>query len=264
MVPARIRQDAAGQRFAAGRAWRRVRANGRRSPTLAWIHAVSVGEVLAIAPLVAEMRGRRDTGWWFRRRRTPGSGWRATSLATTNVFYFPLDFGLCITSLSAGAAAEAGDSGGDRVLAELFAAGAGERSAAGGGECAHQRPFVSALPAFGRTAAHECWSRWICFWRRARGTRTRLREVGAAAGRVEVTGNLKFDAASAGGDAGGDRGWASSCEPRARRFWWRAARWRTKRITCCRRSGWFWASIRRLRWCWRRGTGSALRRWRGC
>lgn len=69
----------------------------RQEEVVIWVHAVSVGEVLAIAGLVEELRRRfpqhrifvsttTDTGQELARKR----------FGDANVFYFPLDFGFAI------------------------------------------------------------------------------------------------------------------------------------------------------------------------
>jgi 3-deoxy-D-manno-octulosonic-acid transferase len=79
-----------------GRVAARLQLPGRQEPVI-WVHAVSVGEVLAVAGLVEEMRRRfpqhrifisttTDTGQELARKRF-GEG---------NVFYFPIDFKFAI------------------------------------------------------------------------------------------------------------------------------------------------------------------------
>ena len=95
------------------------------------------------------------------------------------------------------------------------------------------------------------------------GDAERLRTVGAAAERVEVSGNLKFDVAPPV-ESPAVTQVGEQLRATARRSSSRAARWRTKRSTFCRRSGWFWGSIRERRWSWRHGTRSALTKWPIC
>ena len=69
----------------------------RKTEPAIWVHAVSVGEVLAVAGLVDELRRRfpqyrvfvsttTDTGQALARKR----------FGEANVFYFPMDFALAI------------------------------------------------------------------------------------------------------------------------------------------------------------------------
>jgi 3-deoxy-D-manno-octulosonic-acid transferase len=66
-----------------------------RPQALCWIHAVSVGEALAIAPLVAALRAE---GYRVVVSTTTHTGQKLArqKFGAENVFYFPLDFGLCI------------------------------------------------------------------------------------------------------------------------------------------------------------------------
>ena len=64
-----------------------------------WVHAVSVGEVLAVAGLVEELRrGRRNIEFLFPPPRTRDRRWRASALAKPTYFISPwishLRFGL--------------------------------------------------------------------------------------------------------------------------------------------------------------------------
>jgi 3-deoxy-D-manno-octulosonic-acid transferase len=79
-----------------GRVPARLRLPGEREPVI-WVHAVSVGEVLAVAGLVEELQRRfpqhkifisttTDTGQALARKRFGGG----------NVFYFPMDFAFAI------------------------------------------------------------------------------------------------------------------------------------------------------------------------
>jgi 3-deoxy-D-manno-octulosonic-acid transferase len=79
-----------------GRVPARLQPNGEHAPQpAAWIHAVSVGEVLAIAPLVRELR---DRGYRVAVSTTTHTGQRIARerFGAENAFYFPLDLGFCI------------------------------------------------------------------------------------------------------------------------------------------------------------------------
>src|SRR5512142_2008373 len=67
-----------------------------RRPTI-WIHAVSVGEVLAISGLVTSLREALK-GYRVVVSTTTHTGQKLARerFGAENVFYFPLDFGLCI------------------------------------------------------------------------------------------------------------------------------------------------------------------------
>src|SRR5689334_4612003 len=62
-----------------------------------WIHAVSVGEVLAVSRLVAEIR-KRFAGYQVMTSTTTSTGQALAreKFGEANVFYFPLDFGFAI------------------------------------------------------------------------------------------------------------------------------------------------------------------------
>jgi 3-deoxy-D-manno-octulosonic-acid transferase len=158
-----------------------------------WIHAVSVGEVIAVAGLVAEMQRSfpshrvyvsttTDTGQQLARKRF-GEG---------NVFYFPLDFAFAIRPYLRALRPEL------VVLAETefwpnflrLARGSGARIAV-----VNARISDRSWPSYRRF-------RWV--WRRVLAQvdiflaqtdqdRMRLQSIGAEASRVQVTGNLKFD-----------------------------------------------------------------------
>src|ERR1051325_5811918 len=58
-----------------------------------WVHAVSVGEVLAVSELVQRLRGSfPDTGIVVSTTTDTGQKLAATRFGAENVFYFPLDF----------------------------------------------------------------------------------------------------------------------------------------------------------------------------
>src|ERR1700726_170067 len=56
-----------------------------------WLHAVSVGEVLAVSPLIQRLRSEGLTGLISTTTRT-GQRLARERFGSGNVFYFPLDF----------------------------------------------------------------------------------------------------------------------------------------------------------------------------
>jgi 3-deoxy-D-manno-octulosonic-acid transferase len=196
MVPARIRLGA--EDAAAGR-------------PVAWIHAVSVGEVLAIAPMVAMLRqdppqltaadvghreGMGEQGYRVVVSTTTHTGQRLAQekFGAAHVFYFPLDLGLCIRPYLRALRPEL------VILAETefwpnflrLAAASGARLAVVNGRIS-DRSFPRYLRF--RGLLRKVLAPVELFLAQSEGDAERLRAVGAAAERVEVTGNLKFDAA---------------------------------------------------------------------
>jgi 3-deoxy-D-manno-octulosonic-acid transferase len=160
---------------------------------VAWIHAVSVGEALAIAPLVEQMRAQ---GYRVVVSTTTHTGQRLArgKFGEANVFYFPLDFALCIRPyLRALRPALV-------ILAETEFWPNFLRLA---------RTCGAHLVVVNARISDRSYPRYLRFRRllvkvlepvelflaQSDGDAKRLRAVGAAAERVEVSGNLKFDAA---------------------------------------------------------------------
>ncbi len=174
-----------------GRIPPRLRASSSR-PTI-WIHAVSVGEVLAISGLVAELKNRfsqyrvvisttTDTGQQLARNR----------FGIENVFYFPLDFAFAIRPylrlLRPELIVVAETEFWPNFLRLAHASGAGiavvnarisDRSQPG------YRRFRYLLSAILRQAD--------LFLTQTEEDARRLEKLGAPAERIRVTGNLKFD-----------------------------------------------------------------------
>jgi 3-deoxy-D-manno-octulosonic-acid transferase len=200
MVPARIRLaagDTAGD-VAAG--LEAARSGTRQTPPLwpralgvAWIHAVSVGEVMAIAPLVGQLR---EQGYRVVVSTTTHTGQRLArdKFGGAHVFYFPLDFALCIRPyLRALRPALV-------ILAETeFWPNFLRLAGASGARLVVVNARISdrSLPRYLRFRG--LLSRVLApvelFLAQSEGDAERLRAVGAAPERVEVLGNLKFDAA---------------------------------------------------------------------
>jgi len=157
-----------------------------------WVHAVSVGEVLAIAPLVAEMRAQ---GFRVVVSTTTHTGQRLArdKFGEGNVFYFPLDFGVCIRPYLRALRPRL------VVLAETeFWPNFLRLARASGARLAVVNARISdrSLPRYRRwrSLLRTVLGPVDLFLAQSEMDAERLREVGAAAGRVEITGNLKFDA----------------------------------------------------------------------
>jgi len=135
-----------GLRERLGRVPARIRAGEKHGGI--WIHAVSVGEVLAVAKLVEELR-REYPRLSLVISTTTAAGQKLARerYGEENVFYFPLDFGFAVRPYLRALQPRL------VILAEFPAAGEAQRRARCRGECAHLRPFVSQLPAMEVLAA---------------------------------------------------------------------------------------------------------------
>ena len=168
----------------------------RKTEPAIWVHAVSVGEVLAVAGLVDELRRRfpqyrifvsttTDTGQALARKR----------FGEANVFYFPMDFALAIRPYIRALRPEM------VVIAETefwptflrLAHTSGARVAV-----VNARISDRSLPNYRRFRA--LLRRWLTnidlFLAQTSADADRLGDIGAIAGRVRVAGNLKFDMAA--------------------------------------------------------------------
>jgi 3-deoxy-D-manno-octulosonic-acid transferase len=160
---------------------------------VAWIHAVSVGEAMAIAPLVEQLR---EKGYRVVVSTTTHTGQRLAraKFGETSVFYFPLDFALCIRPyLRALRPALV-------ILAETefwpnflrLARRSGAHLAVVNARIS-DRSFPRYL-RFRRLLSHALAPVEL-FLAQSDGDAERLRAVGVAPEKIEVSGNLKFDAA---------------------------------------------------------------------
>jgi len=162
-------------------------------PPVIWVHAVSVGEVFAVSVLIDELRRHlprhrivvsttTDTGQALARKR----------FGESNVFYFPLDFAFAIRPYLASLRPQL------VVIAETefwpnflrLAHASGARVAVvnariSDGSWPNYRRFRSLL----RTVLANV----DLFLAQTEEDHKRLEEIGAAATRVAVAGNLKFD-----------------------------------------------------------------------
>jgi 3-deoxy-D-manno-octulosonic-acid transferase len=158
-----------------------------------WVHAVSVGEVLAIASLVAALRGR---GYRVVVSTTTHTGQKLArdKFGAENAFYFPLDLGLCIRPYFKALRPEL------VVLAETefwpnflrLAEGSGARVAVVNARIS-DRSYPRYLKCCG--LLKRALEPVKLFLAQSEQDAERLRDIGAVAERVEVAGNLKFDAA---------------------------------------------------------------------
>ena len=160
-----------------------------------WVHAVSVGEVLAIAALVEEMKKRyagyrivvstvTDTGQQLARQR----------FGAENVFYFPADFAFavrkCVQTLRPAAVVVAETEFWPNFL--RVAKESGARIAV-----VNARISDRSFPGYRRVRAllKHVLENVDVILAQSEADRERLVAIGARAERVHVSGNLKFDLA---------------------------------------------------------------------
>lgn len=166
---------------------------GARTGRVIWVHAVSVGEVLAISGLVAQMRQNfpqhrilvsttTDTGQELARKR----------FGDENVFYFPMDFAFAIRPYL-------------RVLQPELIVLAETEFWPNFLNLAHAR--AARIAVVNARLSDRSWPsyrrfRWALrrmllqvdlFLAQTAEDSARLQSIGAEAARVRVTGNLKFD-----------------------------------------------------------------------
>jgi|SRR4051812_7639358 3-deoxy-D-manno-octulosonic-acid transferase len=158
-----------------------------------WVHAVSVGEVLAVSGLVQGLRQRfpqhrivvsttTDTGQKLARKR----------FGEENVFYFPLDFAFAIRPYLQALRPQL------LIIAETeFWPNFLRLAHASGAAIAIVNARISdrSWPGYRRvrTLLKKVLEKISLFLAQTEEDKKRLIDIGAAADRVQVTGNLKFD-----------------------------------------------------------------------
>ena len=175
-VPARLARPAAGARTV-------------------WIHAVSVGEVLAISRLVESLRQDFDAVYVSTTTMT-GQTLARERFGEQSVFYFPLDLALAIRPYLRALRPQL------VVLAETeFWPNFLRLACASGARVAVVNARISdrSLPGYRRQ--HWLFRRVLrnvgLFVAQTEEDAARLRQIGAAAERVQVGGNLKYDVRAA-------------------------------------------------------------------
>ena len=159
-----------------------------------WVHAVSLGEVLAIAELVSELR-KRLSDYRIVISTTTDSGQRVARqwFGAKDVFYFPLDFAFAIRPYLKVLAPAL------MVIAETeFWPNLLRLSHARGARIAVVNARISNRSLRGYRRVH----RWLAkvlsnidvFLAQTSEDAQRLKAIGAAEERVTVAGNLKYDA----------------------------------------------------------------------
>jgi 3-deoxy-D-manno-octulosonic-acid transferase len=175
-----------------GRVPARMALPGEREPVI-WVHAVSVGEVLAVAGLVEELR-RRAPGHRIFISTTTDSGQALARkrFGEESVFYFPMDFAFAIRPYLKALRPRM------VVIAETefwpnfiqLAAGSGARVAV-----VNARISDRSWPSYRRFRGllRRLLIHVDLFLAQTPEDAARLRDIGAPAERVHVGGNLKFD-----------------------------------------------------------------------
>jgi len=158
-----------------------------------WIHAVSVGEVLAVSGLVSELRRRHPQHRIVISTTTDtGQKLAGKQFGEAGVFYFPMDFGFAIRPYL------------QRLRPELVVIAETEfwpnflRLAHA---CGARIAVVNARISDRSFPRYRRWRFLLAgvlqaidvFLAQTEEDARRLREIGAPAKRVQVTGNLKFD-----------------------------------------------------------------------
>jgi 3-deoxy-D-manno-octulosonic-acid transferase len=165
----------------------------RVAPDTIWIHAVSVGEVLAVSQMVDELKARLS-GWRVVVSTTTDTGQTLARLrfGECDVFYFPLDFGFAIRAYLDALRPKL------LVLAEsefwpnlLHEAGRSGASIA----VVNARVSDRSLPRYlrFRNLLHRVMQNVDVFLAQSEEDARRLVQIGAPTARVHVGGNLKFE-----------------------------------------------------------------------
>jgi 3-deoxy-D-manno-octulosonic-acid transferase len=170
---------------------------GEGSPSSAentiWIHAVSVGEVLAISGLVAKLqRGFPHSRLFVSTTTATGQTLARNRFGEDHVFYFPLDFAFAIRPYLRALRPEL------VVIAETeFWPNFLRLAPRSGAKIAVVNARISdrSLPNYRRFrwALRKILANVDLFLAQTEEDAIRLRSIGADAQRVRVTGNLKFD-----------------------------------------------------------------------
>ncbi len=165
----------------------------RVAPDTIWIHAVSVGEVLAVSRMVEELKTRLP-GWRFVISTTTDTGQALARqrFGASDVFYFPLDFGFAVRAYLQALRPKL------LVLAESeFWPNLLHQARLSGTTVAVVNARVSdrSLPRYlhFRNLLHPVMQNVDVFLAQSDEDAKRLVQIGAPADRVHVGGNLKFE-----------------------------------------------------------------------
>jgi 3-deoxy-D-manno-octulosonic-acid transferase len=169
-----------------------ARLQSQSTPAI-WVHAVSVGEVLAVTELVKELRGRFPKNHVVVSTTTPaGQKLAKKHFGEDSVFYFPLDFGFAIRPYLSALQPRL------IILAETeFWPNFLRLAHANGVRVAVVNARISDRSWPGYRRFRRIWQRVLqsvdLFLAQTAEDASRLRDIGAPSERVQVSGNLKFD-----------------------------------------------------------------------
>lgn len=157
-----------------------------------WVHAVSVGEVLAVAGLVEELRRGTERRIFISTTTDTGQALARSRFGEENVFYFPMDFGFAIRPYLRALRPEM------VVIAETeFWPNFLRLARASGARVAVVNARISdrSWPRYRRFRGlmRRLLMNVDLFLAQTPEDAKRLADIGADAGRVRVSGNLKFD-----------------------------------------------------------------------
>jgi 3-deoxy-D-manno-octulosonic-acid transferase len=176
-----------------GRVPERVR-SAQPGDVCVWIHAVSVGEVLAVSQLVNQLRGVGEEKLRIvvSTTTTTGQNLARERFGAENVFYFPLDFGFCMRPYMRALRPKL------VVMAETeFWPNFLRKAKRCGAKLAVVNARISdrSLPGYRRWRGilSRVLDNVDLFLAQSEEDQRRLIEIGAPQERVQVSGNLKFD-----------------------------------------------------------------------
>ena len=168
---------------------------GQTGPAI-WVHAVSVGEVLAVSELIGELR-RRFRGYRVVISTTTATGQKLARrlFGGDSVFYFPLDFGFAIQPYLVAIKPAL------VVIAETeFWPNFLRLAHANGSRIAVVNARISDRSWPGYRRVHRLLAGVLrnvdLFLAQTEEDASRLRDIGAPHERIQVSGNLKFDVAA--------------------------------------------------------------------
>ncbi len=157
-----------------------------------WVHAVSVGEVLAVAGLVDELQRRSQSKIFISTTTDTGQALARNRFGEANVFYFPMDFAFAIRPYLRALRPQM------VVIAETeFWPNFLRLAHASGARIAVVNARISDR-SWPRYRRYRGWMRKLLanvdmFLAQTPEDATRLQDIGARPERVRVSGNLKFD-----------------------------------------------------------------------